>query len=1006
MGGFAGGPGGAAAAAGVHPNFKYHTGGRVVRNARVRAFFIGDWTSTANQDRATRLQQFLQDYFVSTRMNLLSQYGCGTAPTLVDTLFRSSSDHDLSNADVHGIMQAAIDDNSMPEPSAGDEVCVLFLDDATAVHDGSITMCAATSDNAFGYHNHFATTAGNDLPFAVVPGLTDTCLQDSCSSDGTCSLHLTQTREQRQTQVTSHEFDEMVSDPDLNAWFEDGTGNENGDICNGQAGSITVGPNTWTVQLEYSKWHDQQTSGTSTCLVGADAPTPSLLPACTVVVDRSVYGKDEIDALLHLSNPGHIEAAFYVVVDGFTPAQLGITAASLGGVPNVQPAFSTSPGLSGVSFEATSLVAEDSTLAGGIQRFTWICRTSFTSSAAFPPAAGGDTPVTLTATVSTQSGSGRIDLIHEPNPYENDGPTSWLSTDVRVFRVNAGGQAFGATMGAAAADAPAFIQQAITNLNTHNTTVTGGQTFEGLPTDEQTAFVELSEQVSGTRVFNFALAKVRYRSLTAQAPDVGVFFRLFPAATTSTDYHQATTYRRSGTGAAAIPMLGIQDGHLATIPCFASARVDTATASMTTQSDGPNRQTLTGDPSGNEVTRYYGCWLDINQPSQPQFPIIPGGSDGPFSTGRLTIQELVRNAHQCLVAEIAFDPDPIRDGVGPGASDKLAQRNLSIVASDNPGAPASHRIPTTFEVRPTSAKLGAAAVPDELLLDWRQVPEGSTATVFLPGASATDIIVRADALYVSHHLVASDEHTLTFPASGLTYLPIPLGEPLHLPGLLTVDLPPTVHKGHTFGVVVHQLTGAVARVPKPPPDIGSESEKAKDSKGEDGVIRFRRVVGSFQLSIPVSARATLLGPEVRLLAVSRWILHSIPADDRWHPVFTRYVDTIAERVRALGGDPERVKPDPTGGDHQPQRDHDEDHHYRREHEVRGKVTEVRYDCVGDFIGFVLWSCCERHAFRSTRPGVERLLLKALSADFTVAIRSDRHGAICEVTIHGGAADDR
>ena len=493
----------------------------MIVNAAARALFVGDWTSTANQDRATRLQLFLTDYFASTRMNLLSQYGCGTSPSLAGTLFRSSSDHDLSGADIHALIQAAIDDGSMPEPTNGNEVCILFLDDATAVHDGSITMCAPSSDSAFGYHGSFTTSAGHDMPFAVIPGLTDTCLQNSCASDGSCSLHLGQTREQRQTQVTSHEFDEMVSDPNLNAWFDDATGNENGDICNGQSGTITVGPNTWTVQLEYSKWHDQQSGGATTCLADAATPTPSLLPACTIVLDRSTFGKDEVDALLHLSNPGSISAAFYVVADGFTPAELGITAASLTGIPNVQPGFSTSPGLSGVQFQATSLIAEDPSLAGGIQRFTWVCSVVFTSSAAFPATAGADLAVTLTANVSTQSGQARIDLIHEPNPYENDGATSWLSTDLRVFRVDANQTFFGATMGSGPAQAPAFITQAIANLNSHDVAVTGGQTFEGLSTDEQVSFVELSEQVNGTRVFNFAVAKVRYRSLTAQAQDVG-----------------------------------------------------------------------------------------------------------------------------------------------------------------------------------------------------------------------------------------------------------------------------------------------------------------------------------------------------------------------------------------------------------------------------------------------------------------------------------------------------
>jgi len=48
------------------------------------------------------------------------------------------------------------------------------------------------------------------------------------------------------------------------------------------------------------------------------------------------------------------------------------------------------------------------------------------------------------------------------------------------------------------------------------------------------ASLELSEKVSGgVPVFNFAVAKVRYRALTVSATDVRVFFRLFPVVTTS-----------------------------------------------------------------------------------------------------------------------------------------------------------------------------------------------------------------------------------------------------------------------------------------------------------------------------------------------------------------------------------------------------------------------------------------------------------------------------------------
>jgi len=41
--------------------------------------------------------------------------------------------------------------------------------------------------------------------------------------------------------------------------------------------------------------------------------------------------------------------------------------------------------------------------------------------------------------------------------------------------------------------------------------------------------------------------------------------------------------------------------------------------------------------------------------------------------------------------------------------------------------------------------------------------------------------------------------------------------------------------------------------------------------------------------------------------VLRWILKSVPPDDRWYPVFSRYVGLIGERVGALGGDPSSVE---------------------------------------------------------------------------------------------------
>ena len=125
-----------------------------------------------------------------------------------------------------------------------------------------------------------------------------------------------------------------------------------------------------------------------------------------------------------------------------------------------------------------------------------------------------------------------------------------------------------------------------------------------------------------------------------------------------------------------------------TIP-FAHRWIDAFTASMATQLDTPNvQQSIAPDPLGAEVHTFFGCWLDINQPSAPQLPaVVFGDAAGPFSGlgPLLPIQSFAKSDHQCLIAEISYDIDPIPTGADPASNDKLAQRNLSFVNVPNPG---------------------------------------------------------------------------------------------------------------------------------------------------------------------------------------------------------------------------------------------------------------------------------------------------------------------------------
>ena len=268
--------------AAAFPGFVNH-GGPVVATPLVYASFWGSlWTSdAAHLTRAARLTQFLTDLCASQYMNVLSQYGSSTGAggaCYLGASFITNIANNLNDAQIRANIQTAINSGAIPQPGNPANTClIIYFADNLAINDpqDGLVLCEPTNDTAFGYHDFFATTAGAPMYYAVIPGLTDACLKQSCSSDAGCSLHLAETQEARQTQVTSHEFGEMVTDPQLNAWWTPGAGEE-GDICNGESDSITVGANTWTVQKSYSKTDDVATNGATFCVATKPSPLPKI----------------------------------------------------------------------------------------------------------------------------------------------------------------------------------------------------------------------------------------------------------------------------------------------------------------------------------------------------------------------------------------------------------------------------------------------------------------------------------------------------------------------------------------------------------------------------------------------------------------------------------------------------------------------------------------------------------------------------------------------------------
>jgi hypothetical protein len=300
---------GAAGTAGAHPNFRWH-GGPIVKRPQIFSSFWGTtWSKPANKARSNRLNQYLTDLLQSKYMNIMTQYGVGNgagdAGAFIKSSFIANVPATVNDKDIRGIIQKGIDSGVFPEPTKPtNNILIIFLGEGIGINDPGqdLILCQPAHDTAFGYHSFFKTKKGNPFYYAMIPSLDNQCVKQTCPSDAGCSLHLSENQEQRQTQVTSHEFAEMTSDPELNAWF-DSDGGENGDICNGESGSITVQGRTWTVQRMYSKFDDVKSGGAAFCVVEPVNPIPRLSPGPPAAQPSAVATSSKglsLDALLPL----------------------------------------------------------------------------------------------------------------------------------------------------------------------------------------------------------------------------------------------------------------------------------------------------------------------------------------------------------------------------------------------------------------------------------------------------------------------------------------------------------------------------------------------------------------------------------------------------------------------------------------------------------------------------------------------------------------------------------
>jgi hypothetical protein len=944
-------------------------GGQVLTDVEVILCFWGSFWSTtpapspSSDDYKTAIEAILTGPF----MGKLRQYRGVGQGTLIYSVINDSSDpaNDYTDGDVVKMLKDQLQNTSMPPPVAGKNRFYAVI--APVGIRNSIHKFA-------GQHQSFSFN-GVTAAYAWV--------------DNTGSL----TGHNCTTKVFSHELVEACTNPNVDTSNDgilvNGTGvtnDEIGDTCNGQFTTVDMNGIQCDVQAYWSK-----------------EDNVCVLPLGTLSfwVDKSTFGKDEVQDVISTSG-GKFEKAFWLVVEGFSKTSFHDLHVS---VPLPTGPFASLPGVT-ISQNA-AIDYENGADPGAQQRIRVPFDIKFThASLADFPSSGSQT-YELDAFIATDgnkvagtNASTLFELVAGADPYfTNINPAQnnvfYLSQDLRVFTATPGlashpvpgGPSFGADN---TADAFTYIQKLLGWLNHNFSDPAGTDPFtSALPgqggaltgDSSVTPFTFDFSNIFAPKIFknyNFAVARVRLRGSSGAAgaaKHVRVFFRLWTTETPDTDYQTGSTYPSNldPAGKPGSPQVGA--GHI-TLPFF-------ATGDLGSENDyangGVNNRKIQIPPGKDSIWAYYGCFLNLYDSGNK----IDGKQ----------VQGWLHGTHHCLVAQIAFDGTPIPTGANPDASDKLAQRNLQVTHSDNPGPASTHRIPQTFDIRP-SAVVSQPKQVDELMIDWGRIPPGSVASIYWPQVQASEVLSLAAALYPTSTLTAADSHTIRCEVTGgVTYVPIPMHAGDNFAGLFTVDLPTTVVTGQEFDVVVRRVGRRQAAVT---PGIAEQVLPATAAV-QRRLGGWRYVIGTFQVKIPVTTREVMLRPEEDTLAIMKWRLQQTAPSDRWFAVLQRYVAYISDRVAGLGGDPAAIPPSPDGAPTRLLGPCDDVVEYS------GRVSEVIFDCFGAFEGFLLVDCCTTHAFEARDPGLGELVLRACRERLSLSVfvlRSDR-SKIRRLAIKGG-----
>jgi hypothetical protein len=210
----------------------YHGGPVMLGTPKVYYIWYGNWSGNSATTLLTNLAQHIGG---SSYFGINGTYYDGNNNRVSGLVSYTSSTNDgyshgttLTDAGVQAVVANAITSHALPLDSNG----VYFVLTSADVNESS-GFCTQYC----GWHTH-ATITGTDIKFAFV-GNPDRC-PSACAEQTTSPNG--NTGADGMASIVSHELEEAISDPDLNAWY-DRRGQENADKCAWTFGNTSTASN-------------------------------------------------------------------------------------------------------------------------------------------------------------------------------------------------------------------------------------------------------------------------------------------------------------------------------------------------------------------------------------------------------------------------------------------------------------------------------------------------------------------------------------------------------------------------------------------------------------------------------------------------------------------------------------------------------------------------------------------------------------------------------------------